>query len=290
MVSVFDFWDYIVNQLSSVGISDFIDILSVTFIFYYSFKFIRDRRAGKVASGILLMIFILFISDIAGLRTLNFILSNIFQVGLIALIVVFQPELRSALEKIGSGSFKRMNIKFDPNTNSELKRSITEICVAAENLSQEKTGALIVMERHTKLGDVIKTGTTIDAVASNFLLSNIFYDKAPLHDGAVIIRNSKIFAAGCFLPLSTNNDIVKTLGTRHRAGLGMSENSDAIVIIISEETGIISVAIDGVLKRGFSRKSLEDYLIKNLTEESTVNTIRSKTKWFMHMGGDKNVK
>ncbi|HBL83889.1 MAG: TIGR00159 family protein [Clostridiales bacterium GWF2_38_85] len=290
METLSNFWNYIINQLSSVGISDIIDIFTVAVIFYYSFKFIRDRRAGKVASGVLLMLFILLISDVVGLHTLNFILSNIFQVGLIALIVVFQPELRSALEKIGSGSFTRMNKKFDPHTNTELQRCITEICVAAENLSQNKTGALIALERHTKLGDVIKTGTLIDAVTSNFLICNIFFNKAPLHDGAVIIRNSKIYAAGCFLPLSTNNEIVKTLGTRHRAGLGMSENSDAIIIIVSEETGIISVAIDGVLKRGFSRKSLEEYLNMNLTEESTVETIRSKTKSFINIGGDKHAK
>ena len=290
MGSYKDFWDYLETQLQSVGIADIIDIIIVAVIFYYSFKFIRERRAGKVASGILLILAILLLSDVTGLHTLNFLLSNIFQVGLTALIIVFQPELRSALEKLGSGSFTRMNKKFDPSSNNELKKCIAETCVAAESFSQSKTGALIVFERHTKLGDVIKTGTLIDAEPSFFLLGNIFFNKAPLHDGAVIIRNGKIYAAGCFLPLSTNNDLVKTLGTRHRAGLGMSENSDAIVVIVSEENGIISVAVDGVMKRGFSRKSLEEFLTKSFTENGTVENIKSKTRMFINIGGDKHGK
>jgi len=270
MNSFEDFWYYVGNQLSSVGIADIIDIIIVAVIFYYSFIFIKERRAGKVASGILLILGILFISDIAGLYTLNFILSNIFQVGLIALIIVFQPELRSA---------------FDPAANSALQQSISEICLAVEGLSQSKTGALIVFERQTKLGDVIKTGTLVDAVPSYYLISNIFHDKAPLHDGAIIIRDSRLYAAGCFLPLSTNGDIVKSLGTRHRAGIGMSENSDALVVIVSEETGIVSVAADGVLKRGFSGKTLEEYLTKSFAETSAVENIKSKTRWFTRFGG-----
>lgn len=285
MKSFEDFWFYIGNQLISVGITDIIDIIIVAILFYYSFKFIRERRAGKVASGLLLILGILFISEIAGLYTLNFILSNIFQVGLIALIIVFQPELRSALEKIGSSSFTRMNKRFDPVANNSLQRSISEVCSAVEGLAQNKTGALIVFERQTKLGDVIKTGTLIDAVPSYYLLNNIFHDKAPLHDGAIIIRDSRLYAAGCFLPLSSNGDLVKSLGTRHRAGLGMSENSDAIVVIVSEETGIVSVAADGILKRGFSGKTLNEFLTKNFTETSTVENIKSKTRWFSKFGG-----
>lgn len=290
MGSYKDFWDYLENQLQSVGIADIIDIVIVAFIFYYSFKFIRERRAGKVASGVLFILGILLLSDVTGLHTLNFLLSNIFQVGLIALIIVFQPELRSALEKLGSSSFARMNKKFDPSSNNDLQKCIAEICVAAESFSQSKTGALIVFERHTKLGDVIKTGTLVDAVPSFFLMGNIFFNKAPLHDGAVVIRNGRVYAAGCFLPLSTNNDLVKTLGTRHRAGLGMSENSDAIVVIVSEENGIISVAVDGVMKRGFSRKSLEDFLTKSFNENGTVENIKSKTRMFINIGGDKHGK
>lgn len=290
MSSFADFWYYFENQLSTVGIVDIIDIIIVAVIFYYSFKFIRERRAGKLASGVLLILAILLLSEVIGLNTLNFLLSNFFQVGLIALIIVFQPELRSALEKIGSGSFARMNKKFDPSTNNELQKCITEVCIAAESFSQNKTGALIVFERHTKLGDVIKTGTLIDAAPSYFLIGNIFFDKAPLHDGAVIIRDSRVYAAGCFLPLSTNTDLVKTLGTRHRAGLGMSENSDAIVVIVSEENGIISVAVDGVMKRGFSRKSLEEFLTKSFTENGTVENIKSKTRMFINIGNDKNEK
>jgi diadenylate cyclase len=211
------------------------------------------------------------------MRALNFILTNLFSVGLIAIIIVFQPELRSALEKMGGESLKGFKGKLDKDEESVLKSSISEICVAAENLSNSKTGALIVFERSTRLGDFIRTGTIVDAQTSSFLIANIFYNKAPLHDGAVIIRGGRVHAAGCFLPLSTNSDIVKELGTRHRAGIGMSENSDSVVLIVSEETGIISVAVDGELKRGFSRKTLEEKL-QSLMISNGNNAITDKVK------------
>lgn len=192
-----DIWNYIINQLSAVSIIDIIDILIVAVIFYYTFKFIRDRRAGKVAAGIFLLLLALALSGIIGTTTLNFILKNIFQVGLIALIIVFQPELRSALEKIGTGSLKGLNRKLDTVASTD-RKYIAELCNAAEDLSRDKTGALIILERSTKLGDVIKTGTIVDAVVSSFLLCNIFYDKAPLHDGAVVIRQGRIFCRRLF--------------------------------------------------------------------------------------------
>lgn len=256
---------------------DVVDILIVAFILYYTMKFVRDRRAGKLLMGILFLLVLLVLSDLLQMRALNFILTNVFSVGLIALIIVFQPELRSALEKMGGESLKGFKGKLDKDEEAVLRACISEICVAAESLSNSKTGALIVFERSTKLGDVIRTGTIIDAQTSSFLVSNIFYDKAPLHDGAVIIRGGRVYAAGCFLPLSTNTDIVKELGTRHRAGIGMSENSDAVVLIVSEETGIISVAVDGDLKRGFSRKTLEEKLTNLLITEET-NAIADKVK------------
>ena len=265
------------NQLMSIRTVDVIDILLVAFIFYYTFKFVRDRRAGKLLMGILFLIVLLIVSDLLQMRALNFILTNLFSVGLIAIIIVFQPELRSALEKMGGESLKGFKGKLDKDEESVLKSSISEICVAAENLSNSKTGALIVFERSTRLGDFIRTGTIVDAQTSSFLIANIFYNKAPLHDGAVIIRGGRVHAAGCFLPLSTNSDIVKELGTRHRAGIGMSENSDSVVLIVSEETGIISVAVDGELKRGFSRKTLEEKL-QSLMISNGNNAITDKVK------------
>ncbi len=272
-----EYVEYIGNRIGQIRPIDVVDILIVAFILYYTMKFVRDRRAGKLLMGILFLIVLLFASDFLQMRALNFILTNLFSVGLIALIIVFQPELRSALEKMGGESLKGFKGKLDKDEEAVLRTCISEICVAAEGLSNSKTGALIVFERGTRLGDVIKTGTIIDAQTSSFLISNIFFNKAPLHDGAVIVRGGRVHAAGCFLPLSTNSDIVKELGTRHRAGIGMSENSDAVILIVSEETGIISVAVDGKLKRGFSRKTLEERLTNLLITEEQ-NAIADKVK------------
>ena len=280
MSAFVEYLEYILNQLKNIGLVDVIDIIVVSFLFYWVFKFVRDRRAGKLLIGIAFLAVVLLLSDIIGMRALNFILTNLFSVGLIALVIVFQPELRSALEKVGGESLKNFKGRLDDETSANIRAAISEITVAAESLSQSKTGALIVVERTTRLGDVIRTGTVVDAKTSSFLLSNIFYDKAPLHDGAVIVRDGRVHAAGCFLPLSSNNEIIKELGTRHRAAIGMSENSDAVVLVVSEETGVISVAIDGNLKRGFNQKSLEKYLVSVLVSEEKKNiTDRVKGKF-----------
>jgi diadenylate cyclase len=255
----FDF-NYILNQLGSVGIADVFDIIIVAFVFYYLFKFVRERRAGKLAIGVLFLIVMLFISELANMRATYFILKNVVNVGLIALLIVFQPELRSMLEKMGSEPLKGFRGKLNNSAVTEYRAAIGELTAAVDRLSESKTGARIVIEGSTKLGDVIKTGTVVDAQISSFLIGNIFFNKAPLHDGAVIIRGLRILAAGCFLPLSTNPDIIKDLGTRHRAGIGISENSDATVIIVSEETGTVSIAENGELKRGFTGAELEKYL------------------------------
>ncbi len=277
MDTILKMFEYASGQIKSITVFDIIDILLVALIFYYTFKFVKDRRAGKLLMGILFLIVLLIISELLQMRALNFILSNVFSVGFIAIIVVFQPELRSALEKMGGESLRGIMGKLDKDQESALKAGIAEVCVAAESLSNTKTGALIVFERGTRLGDYIRTGTVIDAHISSFLITNIFHDKAPLHDGAVIIREGRIHAAGCFLPLSTNTDIVKELGTRHRAGIGMSENSDAVVLIVSEESGMISIAIDGELKRGFSARTLQEKLEELLIKGSD-NVITKKVK------------
>ncbi len=200
---------------------------------------------------------------------MQFILQNVFRVGLIIIAIIFQPELRAALEKVGGQPLK--GIRSIGKKTGDADGVISSVTDAASELSETKTGALIVIERDTKLGDMVLTGTVIDAEPSSSLIRNIFYDKAPLHDGALIIRKGRLYAAGCLLPLSTNSDIIQDLGTRHRAAIGMSENSDAVVVVVSEETGVVSVAVDGVLHRGYSKTSLRSVLercLKNGTNNS----------------------
>lgn len=285
MQSIKEFGSYIINQLSSVEIIDIIDIILVSVILYYTFKFLSDRRAGKLAVGVGLFLAVLFISEFLKMRALNFLLTSLSQVGLIALIIVFQPEFRSALEKMGTGSLKNLNRRFSNSSASTVEVSVNEICSAVERLSQTKTGALMVFERDTKLGDVIKTGTVIDADISAMLINNIFYNKAPLHDGAVIVRGNKLYSAGCFLPLSSNADIIKDLGTRHRAAIGMSENSDALVLVVSEETGTVSIAKDGKLERGFNSRTLHKYLMNAFVGDAS-----SGLSGFFNKKGDGNAK
>ena len=269
--SVRELVSYIAAVLSGIGITDIIDIFIVSVLLYYVYRFIRDRRAGRLAVGVILLVLFMVISEITNMYAMSFIMENVFQVGLIALIVVFQPELRSALEKMGAEPFKTLKLGERTGQADSTRVLIKSLTEAACDMSLEKTGALMVIERNTKLGDIIKTGTEIDANADPLLIKNIFYNRAPLHDGAVIIRDNRICAAGCFLPLSSNPEIIKDLGTRHRAGIGISENSDAVVIIVSEETGTISSALDGKLKSNYSYQSLKKFLEKQLVvqEENT---------------------
>ncbi len=257
---------------------DFIDIIIVSVLFYYLYKFVKDRRAGKLAVGVLLLLTVFLISDLLQMHALTFLFSNVFQVGLIALIILFQPELRSMLEKVGGEPLKSIKNIGDQRTSSEVNTMISELSEAVCDMSKVKTGALIVIERSTKLGDIIKTGTVINANVDSMLIKNVFYNKAPLHDGAAIITGTRLYAAGCFLPLSSNDEIVKDLGTRHRAAIGMSESSDAIVIVVSEETGTISVAINGELKRNLDYNTLVNQLRSLLVTQphKLISTIKSK--------------
>lgn len=263
-----DFFYYIFNQFTSMGITDIIDILLVSVIFYYIYVFIRDRRAGKLASGVVFIILILVISSFLNMHTLNYLLQNVVQVGMLAIFIVFQPELRSMLEKMGGDSINRLNRIGEQRELQQTMETINEISKSAQELSKDKTGALIVIERSTRLGDEVKSGVSVDAEISSFLVRNIFFNKAPLHDGAMIIRNNRILACGCFLPLSLNNQIVKELGTRHRAAIGISENSDAIVVVVSEETGTISLAQEGSLVRNFDRYTLKNELVNRMIDPS----------------------
>lgn len=276
---------YLWNIIRSITIIDIIDIAIVAFVFYYVYKFIRERRAGKLAAGILILLLVLLLSDVLKMHAMQFLMQNVFQVGVIAVIIVFQPELRSALEKVGAEPFKSLRSigESKAGESSQTIAMITSLTEAVCDMSLDKTGALIVIERTTKLGDIIKSGTIINANPTAFLIRNIFFNKAPLHDGAMVIRDNRLYAAGCFLPLSTNGDIIKDLGTRHRAAIGMSENSDAVIVVVSEETGTISIALEGQLKRNFSYNTLKSELVSLLVTE---NQPQKKVVRLPHIGRD----
>lgn len=267
----------ILEPLYQIGVLDVIDILLLTVVFYYIYRFVRDRRAGKLAIGLLLIMGIMACSEIFHMRAIQFVFENFYQVGIIAIIIVFQPELRAALEKMG-GAAPLTGLKgLGGGENRDmvaLTHAVDNLCEAVCDLSLDKTGALIVIERSTKLGEYIKPGDEINATLSPMLLRNLFFNKAPLHDGAVIIRDMRIQAAGCLLPLSTNEEIDKNLGTRHRAGIGISEVSDAVVVIVSEETGVISVACGGDLKRNFNYNSLKKELLGQLTHNAVPFSVK----------------
>lgn len=254
-------WKY----LRDISIVDILDIAVLSCLLYLVFQFLKERRAGKLMIGLGIFAGVLVLSTLLNMHAVKYILSNFYQIGLLAIVIVFQPELRAALEKVGNSPIKSFRgLVSDTSEIEAVSTDIEAICEAACDMARTKTGALIVIERQTKLGDFIKTGVTINAQISSFLLRNIFFNKAPLHDGAVIIRSHHICAAGCFLPLSTTEDIIKDLGTRHRAAIGMSEASDAIVIVVSEETGTISVAINGTLKRNYNYNLLKQELLQLL--------------------------
>ena len=247
------------NVFSDIGINDIIDILIVAFLVYKLIGFIRESRAEQLVKGLLLLVLLTFLSDKLNLYTLHWILNGVLTLGVFALVVVFQPELRRGLEYVGRNKFLKGT--FGKLDKDKSKRIVSEIVKAVENCSETRTGALIVIERQTALTDVAETGTRMDAEISAELIENIFYEGSPLHDGALIVRGDKLLAAGCVLPLTASKNLNKKLGTRHRAGIGITENSDAIVYIVSEETGIISMAEDGSLTRFMDIKNVEKNLL-----------------------------
>ncbi len=265
MDTVKNMFEYFTAQVRSIGLNDVIDILVVAVVLYYIFKFVRNRRASRLAVGIGLLFLLYLVSDAFDLNTIKFVMGSIFQVGLIALIIVFQPEFRSMLESFG-GQTKKLRA-FSQGDKTQGEQVIQAVVDASCDLSRDRTGALMVIEKETPLGDYIKSGSVINADVSPILLRNLFFNKSPLHDGAVIIKDNRIHAAGCFLPLSMNSELMKELGTRHRAAIGLSENSDAVVVVVSEETGTVSVAYRGELKRGFDMDSLKSYLSDLLSDE-----------------------
>lgn len=247
-----------------------LDITLVAVIFYYIYKFIRETRAKQIFKGILILLALLVISKIFNMVILKFILTNFMTYGVLLLIVIFQPEIRNGFEKIGRS---RITDVFDVDDMVVVKHSISEIVKAAEIMSLKKIGALIVIEQGTKISEVLKEGITLNAKVSSELIQNIFMPRTPLHDGAIVIDKSTILAAKCILPLASESAVEKSLGTRHRAAVGISEISDAIVVVVSEETGTISVAEAGKLKRDFSGEKLKSYLLKKLDK----NALRKST-------------
>lgn len=278
MQNLSDFFGYVKNTLFSIRFPvDIIDIIIISVVIYYAVKFIRDRRAAKLLIGIFFMVVVYLISDVFNMYVLSFMLKYIFQVGIIAIIILFQPELRSLLEKVGGTPIHSINRIVDQKNIQKITNSIDIISKSAAEFSSLKRGALIVIERTTKLGDIVKSGIIMNSELSVPLLKNIFYEKAPLHDGAVIISNDLLVeAAGCILPLSYNDNIPAEIGTRHRAGIGISENSDAVVVIVSEENGKISVALDGKLERNFDLYSLKNKLASLMLENSHSKNKKNK--------------
>ncbi len=265
---------------STIELRDIVDVAALAYIIYLLMKLIRETRAGQLVKGILLLVAAYFASSFFQLKVMKYILGHALDIGLIAMIILFQPELRRALEKFGRTRFGVTLLgigTFSGDVKQRWETAIDAICDSCVELSASCTGALIVCERQTRLGEQIETGTILNATPSKEVFGNIFYPKTPLHDGAVIMRDGMILAAACFLPKPQNDAAInKKLGSRHRAAIGMSENSDAVVIVVSEETGQISVAMNGVLTRDFTRDKLKALLEKELFAASEERTERKK--------------
>ena len=261
----------LLSIISVLEFSDVVDVLIISVIAYYVIKSVRTTRAAQLGKGLAIILVVYVLSGVFNLYTVNWLLKNLLSVGLIALVVVFQPELRRALEFLGRGKFTTRGFSFEKENFSS---NVDIIVRAVDYFASRKEGALIIVENETALQDVADTGTILDATLTEPLLENIFYQGSPLHDGAVILRGGRILAAGCVLPLTENPNLSKDLGTRHRAGIGITEVSDALVLIVSEETGIISMAQDGKLSRFLDLKAVEKALLNHyLSKQSQRNNV-----------------
>ncbi len=272
------------------NISDVLDVLIVAFVIYSVIKLIRDTRAMQLAKGLIILAVIYLIVTIADMQVSQYILSFIFSNMFLILVVIFSPEIRHVLESVGRSSvsnFSLKNLKNNDETQLQenIKNSINSVCKACADMSDKNIGALIVFEKEAMLGEIAKTGTALDATVTTELIGNIFFPKAPMHDGATIIKDGRVVSAGCILPL-TNNSLSSELGTRHRAAVGMSESSDAIVVVVSEETGAISLAEKGKLKRNISNGDLREILMESFIKE----TDKDGNKFKKILRGNKNEK
>lgn len=263
------------------SIGDIFDVLLVAFVIYSAIKLIKDTRAFQLVKGVILLAAVYFVVSLLDMEASKYLLSLLFGNLLIILVIIFSPEIRHALESVGRSSVSNINI-FNLKNRDEsviqesVKESINSVCKACGDLSDKQTGALIVFEKETMLGEIAKTGTSLDATVTSELICNIFFPKAPMHDGAVIIKEGRVVSAGCILPLTVKNDVSSELGTRHRAAIGMSESSDALVVVVSEETGQISVAERGILKRNISDGDLREILIKAFIKENNKDNNKIK--------------
>lgn len=262
---VYAFWNQLVYAVLHINIFDIVDILVIALLIYKAIEFLRDTRAGQLVKGIGLLVLAFLFAMAFDLSTLKWLLSKVLDYAIIIVAIIFQPELRRLLEKFGRSNFKLFGKEQALDEEGErVKNCIDAVCKAVSVMSDKRIGALIVFERKTMLGEIVNTGTLINAEASYELIGNVFFPKSPLHDGALIIRNGSLCAAGCILPLTANNNLNSQLGTRHRAAIGMSENSDAIVLVVSEETGTISLARNGRIDRDFNSVTLKEELYLGL--------------------------
>lgn len=271
------------------SISDFLDIILVAFVIFSIISLIKETRAIQLAKGLIILVCIYALVSLADMEVSKFILNFVFNNLFIIIVIIFAPELRHILERVGKSSVSKINIfnlknKIDFEKQEDTINSINGVCKACVDMSDKKIGALIVFERDSLLGEITKTGTTLDAKVTTELIENIFFPKAPMHDGAIVIKDGRVTAAGCILPLTSKDDLSSELGTRHRAAIGMSETSDAIVAIVSEETGAISIAENGKLMRDVSDGVLREVLMTNFVKTS--NKEDSKFKKILRGGKD----
>lgn len=282
------------SLINTIELRDVIDIIVLAYIIYLLLKLIRETRAGQLVRGILFLVAGYFLSDMLRLKIVSYILSKALDIGLVAMLVLFQPELRRALEKFGRTKFGLRTLGLNFSTDELTQKwttAIDAICDSCMELSSTYTGALIVIERQVRLGEQIETGTIMNATPSKEVFGNIFYPKTPLHDGAVIMRDGIILAAACFLPKPQNDAIInKKLGSRHRAAIGMSENSDAVIIVVSEETGQISVAINGTLTRDYDREKLHKLLLTEILNSTSGSDSDMRKKNISSIFGRRNKK
>ena len=262
--AIYAFFNQIIYAVASMRISDIVDILIMAYIIYKAIGFMLESRAGQLAKGFIVLFFIYFIANWWNLIAIKWVLSRFVNYIIIAIAIIFQPELRRILERVGHT--KLLGTQGDLS-DEPIENCIDKVCRAAGNMQENRIGALIVFERSTQLGEIINTGTVINAEPSVSMVGNIFFPKSPLHDGAMIIRDGKLYAAGCILPLTQREDISSQLGTRHRAAIGMTENSDAVVLVVSEETGIISIVSNGKITRNYNSMSAAEELRRLLVDD-----------------------
>lgn len=279
--AIASWWEWMVSIAMNFRFKDAVDIIIVAFLIYGVVKLVRETRAGQLVKGLFLLVVLFIISSYFNLVMVSRVLAYFFQFAFVAILIVFQPEIRKALEQVGRNNVGQsiaavVTGRDRSYDRAQIRKAINAVVDGVGILQQLKMGALIVFERKTKLGDIIETGTQINCEPSGQIVGNIFFNKAPLHDGAMIIRDGMIHAAGCILPLTKNTSVSAELGTRHRAALGVSEESDAVVVVVSEETGQISVAVNGVLACRFTRDTLRDVLEGYLIPQEEASTVRRK--------------